>query len=55
MLGQDQAASGGKPGTNITFIYYSYKTEYNLLILRQKNTVCLIRIITGMQKAIPKE
>lgn len=54
MLGQDRAGSRGKLTANITFICNSYKTGYKLMILRLKINASLMRIITGMQKAIPK-
>lgn len=48
MLGRDQAASWGKPGTNITFINNSYKTGYKLMIFRLINTACVMRIVAYM-------
>lgn len=54
MLGQDRAGSKGKLTANITFIYNSYKTGYKLMIFRLYYTSGLLKIITCMQKAIPK-
>lgn len=52
MLGQDHATSGGKPGTNITFIYNSYKKGYKPAKIARTRRSCHGGPCP-MQKAIP--